>query len=120
MQEEFLPLKKNSEFRDIYNKGKSLSTKYLVLYYKNSINTNLNAKVGFVASKKVGKATIRNRYKRLIKEVFRVTNLKFTKKVDLIFLARPRIVEVDYNIIKRDIIYLVKRLNKILVEEVND
>ena len=117
MYKEFLPLKKNNDFRIIYNKGKSISTKNVVLYFKEVEN---QGRVGFVASKKVGKATIRNRYKRLMKEAFRVTNLKFSKEVDLIFLARPRIIESDFYIIKKDIIYLVKRLNKIFAENKND
>lgn len=117
MHNNFLPLKKNNDFRFIYNKGKSVSTKYLVLYFK---EVDTQGRVGFVASKKVGKAIVRNRYKRLIKEAFRVTNLNFKKDVDLIFLARPKIVEADFQLIKRDIIYLAKRLNKILTENQND
>lgn len=110
----FLPLKKNADFRSIYSKGKSVSTKNLVLYF---IETEAKGRVGFVASKKIGKATIRNRSKRVIKEAFKISPLRLSREVDLIFLARPKIVEADFDSIKRDITYLTKRANKVLMEK---
>ncbi len=107
----FLPLKKNNEFRSIYGFGKSVSTKIIVIYYKPAESIG---KVGFVVSKKVGKATIRNKYKRIMKEAFRNSTLKIDNSLDLIILARPAIVESDYSQIQRDIKYLTKRINKIL------
>jgi ribonuclease P protein component len=59
-------LKKNYQFRNVYNKGKSAANHYLVLYVlKNGKNIN---RLGISISKKVGKSVVRNHKARLIKE----------------------------------------------------
>ena len=68
-----LRLRKDSDFKNIYRKGKSLATKTLVFYFiKNDLGYT---RVGYSISKKVGKAVTRNRIRRLIKENL---NLLFT------------------------------------------
>jgi ribonuclease P protein component len=61
-------LKKNSQFRYIYRKGKSVSDKFLVLVMLRSNQM----RVGVSVSKKIGNAVTRNRIRRLIKENFRI------------------------------------------------
>ncbi|WP_350343676.1 ribonuclease P protein component [Proteinivorax tanatarense] len=106
----FLPLKKDGEFRKIYKLGKSKATKNIVVYYLKTDKTSF-PKVGFVASKKVGKAVTRNKYRRIMKEAFK--SIPDFTGYNLIILARPKIVESDYNAIHKDINFLLKR-HKIL------
>lgn len=114
----FLPLKKNKDFRIIYNKGKSLSTRNIVIYYMKSLDIG---QVGFVVSKKVGKAVIRNRCKRVIREAFNNSNLHIEPNLDIIILARPKVIEADYLSIKKDIQYLSKKIKKqLLVSDENN
>ena len=62
-------LRKNSEFSAVYNKGKSVGDRYVVLFYRpNGLPYN---RTGFLASKKVGNSVVRNRAKRLMKESYR-------------------------------------------------
>lgn len=82
-------LRKNFEFRAVYNRGKSFSNKYLVLYvFKNYKNAPDNYRVGVSVSKKVGKSVIRSRVKRLILESFRLNNEGLKNGCDLVFIAR--------------------------------
>src|SRR3712207_8208848 len=73
-------IRKNSEFRIVYKRGKSFSNKLLVLYVKRN-GTNFN-RLGISVSKKVGKSVIRSRVKRLIRESYRLnsSNLKTDRK----------------------------------------
>ena len=79
----FSRLKKDSDFKRVYNKGKSYGCKNLVLYYLP--NGTDEFRVGFSISKKVGKAVVRNRIRRYLKE-----SLKFYepqgKGLDIIFI----------------------------------
>lgn len=100
-------LKKNKDFRYVYKKGKSFATRYLVLYIKkNSLNEN---RVGYSISKKVGKATVRNKIKRRLKEIIRKID-KYKKGYDIIFIARNPIVNLHYQDLKKEVYKLLKKV----------
>jgi ribonuclease P protein component len=82
-------LRKNSDFSDIYKKGKSVGDRYIVLFYrKNGLSYN---RTGFLASKKVGNSVERNRARRLMKESYRSLAEKISTGYDLIIIARNTI-----------------------------
>lgn len=84
-------LKKAKEFRNIYQKGKSVADKYMVIYIKKN-DMNNYPRFGFSISKKVGKAVHRNRVRRLLKEITRKYQPVLLKDVDIVFIARSPIV----------------------------
>lgn len=100
-------LRKNSQFRAVYKKGSSFSNRYLVLYKKRN-GENIN-KLGISVSKKVGKAIIRNRVKRLIKESYRLNNSDLKQGYDLIFIARNPSKGKDYKTIEEAVKNLLKK-----------
>lgn len=62
-------LRKKTDFNSIYNRGKSVGDRFVVLFYKpNGLGYN---RTGFLASKKVGNSVKRNRARRLMKESYR-------------------------------------------------
>ena len=82
-------LRKNSDFSDIYKKGKSVGDKYVVLFYRmNRLGYN---RTGFLASKKVVNSVKRNRAKRLMKESYRNICDKLPIGYDFIIIARNTI-----------------------------
>jgi len=88
-------LRKNSDFRRVYNRGKSVASYCLVLYYyPNRENIDHN-RFGFSISKKLGKAVVRNKLKRRLREIMRLkTDLK--KGYDLVIIARRPAINLDY------------------------
>lgn len=82
-------LRKNSEFSAVYNKGKSVGDRYVVLFYRlNGLPYN---RTGFLASKKVGNSVVRNRAKRLMKESYRNIAGSLPEGYDFIIIARNTI-----------------------------
>lgn len=80
---------KNSEFSAVYNKGKSVGDRYVVLFYRlNGLPYN---RTGFLASKKVGNSVVRNRAKRLMKESYRNIEGSLPEGYDFIIIARNTI-----------------------------
>ncbi|MBK1971160.1 ribonuclease P protein component [Campylobacter sp. TTU-622] len=63
---EFSRLNQSEEFSLIYKKGKKWHCKGAIIFYLKSPEK----KVAFVASKKVGKAVVRNRSKRVLRALF--------------------------------------------------
>ena len=66
----FETLKKNSEFKSVYQAKHSYANKYIIMYIlQNGTDTN---RLGVSVSKKVGNSIVRHRLARLIREAFRL------------------------------------------------
>ena len=107
----FDTLKKDKEFRYVYKKGKSFANKNLVIYYIK--NNTKDLKIGISISKKVGKAVVRNRLRRLIKENLR--NMNYIKTgYTIIFLSKIGSEKIDYNQMKGSIKHILKKCDILL------
>ena len=83
-----VPINENRQFVRLYNTGRSQVGSFLVLYYKGN-GRNIN-RLGITVSKKIGKAVVRNRARRLIKESFRLHEHEIKKGYDIVIVARGR------------------------------
>ncbi|MCB2290629.1 ribonuclease P protein component [Clostridium sp. CS001] len=100
-------IRKNTEFRTVYRRGKSFSNASLVLYiYRNGKNIN---RCGISVSKKVGKSVIRSRVKRLISESYRLNNEGLKNGYDLVFIARNPSNSKNYKEIESALKNLLKK-----------
>ncbi|UMZ75186.1 ribonuclease P protein component [Natranaerofaba carboxydovora] len=100
-------LKNSKEFRDVLNNGKSYVTKNLVLYVKKN-EKNYN-RLGIIISKKVGKSVVRNRIRRLLKEVYRKDEIYLKSGFDLVFIVRHRAYNLDYKTACKEFNKLIKK-----------
>lgn len=101
-------LRKREDFNLVYKKGKLISVKILKLFVY-SKDESLQ-RCGFSISKKISKkAVIRNKIKRRLSHAFREEHLKLKDNIDLIFVAKPEIVEQDFKYIKKSVIILLQK-----------
>ena len=108
-------LKKNSEFQNVYQNGKSLANKYLVMYILgNSLEKN---RIGISVSKKVGNSVVRHRLTRLIKEIFRLNTDNLEKKLDIVIIVRVNAKGKTYKELESAFLHLTK-MHRILKEMV--
>ena len=107
-------IKKNRDFRFLYRKGKNAVTPVLAMYARK--NKNTENRIGITVSTKVGKAVVRNRVRRRIREAYRRNELRFATGVDIIVVARVRASEVAYSDIEKNLLKLAGSLG-ILSEE---
>ena len=86
-------LKLNHIFRRLYSTAGQANS-YLVLYARpNRSGCN---RVGITVSKKLGKAVVRNRVRRRLREVYRLNELRFAPGWDIVVVARSRCVGADF------------------------
>ena len=102
-------LKENYEFRRTYQKGVSAVSPVMVLYCrKNRLGRN---RLGLVSSTKLGHAVVRNRVRRRIREIFRLSQGKMKQGYDCIVVARTRAAHADYWELKRAFEKTCKKLD---------
>ncbi len=106
-------IKKNEEFRAIYQSGKSYANKYLVMYVKK--NESETGRLGISVSKKVGNSVVRHRITRLVRESYRLNESKFHSGWDMVVVARQSAKGRNYFEINSALLHLAK-LHKILCE----
>lgn len=95
-----ISLCKNYEFQRLYRRGKSSVKPTLVMYAAR--NKEERIRLGITAGKKIGGAVCRNRAKRRIRELFRITQDEFKLGVDICIVARGRILNAPYEKLVKD------------------
>jgi len=103
-------LRKRTDFSAIYNKGKSLGERYIVLFYRK--NDLPYSRTAFLASKKVGNAVERNRARRLMKESVRTSQVELPEGYDYIFIARNTIINRKCADVKKSIEAAIKKVKR--------
>ncbi|MEW6727473.1 MAG: ribonuclease P protein component [Bacillota bacterium] len=103
-----ITIKSNADFRRAYARGASRAGRSLVLY--RFANEKAFSRFGFVVSKKVGKAVVRNRLRRVLKEICRRNEGAFAPGCDYVVVARLRAADEDYGTLEEQLLSLVKGL----------
>ena len=99
-------LKKNQQFRAVYEKGISCANRYLVVYkLENGLKRN---HLGISVSKKVGNSVVRHRITRLIRECYRLNQHMFSSGLDIIVVSRVAAKGHNYYDIESALLHLAK------------
>ena len=87
-------LKLNHIFRRLYS-TQGFANGMLVLYARP--NRSTANRVGVTVGKKLGKAVVRNRVRRRLREVYRLNEYRFKPGYDIVVVARSRCVAASFD-----------------------
>lgn len=107
-------LLKSAEFDRVMKRRQSAGDGMIVLYA--APNENEHPRLGLIVSRKCGNAVVRNRWKRCLREAFRLELPNFPQNLDMVVLPR-RGAEPDVARLRRSLIGLAERLLKRLNSE---
>ena len=99
-------LKLNHIFRRLYHTS-GYADGLLVLYARK--NRSTENRVGITVSKKLGKAHVRNRTRRRIREVYRLNEEKFCPGWDIVVVARSKAVDAEFSQLTKSYLTLAKK-----------
>ena len=109
-------LKENYEFRRIYQKGASAAGGSMVVYCRK--NRLGRSRLGLTASVKIGNAVVRNRARRRLREVYRLSLPRLKPGYDLlrggwdlILVARGRTAAVSWRELNDTFLRLCRKLD---------
>ena len=107
-------LKKNYEFSNVFSKGTYYSGEAIEAFILNNFQNNNY--LGLAISSKIGHAFERNRIKRLLRENYRVIENKISSGLSIVFLLKKKanIDEVNFNLVKSDMEYILKKANVLI------
>jgi ribonuclease P protein component len=107
-------LRRPADFRRVYDRRRSVSDPWLIVYACENGLPYL--RLGLSVSRKVGRATHRNRLRRLYREAFRLTRHQMPGGLDLVLIPRrPEHPPLDE--LKRALPRLVKQAARKLGRE---
>lgn len=101
-------LRESEDFQKVFQKGKSVANRQFVVYLLPKEGEG-QLRIGISVSKKIGKAVVRNRVKRLIREAVRHMLPQLTWTGDLIIIARTPLAEMEYHELQSSLMHCFKK-----------
>jgi len=99
---------RSSDYRALYKTGCKIHSSHFVLFSRG--NALGHSRLGITASRKVGRSVVRNRVKRLFREIFRRSFDQIPKRYDMVVNAKSGCDKVSYESLRMEFLAAVKKL----------
>jgi len=100
-------LRRKADFKRVYEQGSVFQGRHVVLF---CLTAGVDGrKAGFVASRKVGGAVVRNRARRRIREAYRKLRTSLPEEAHAVFVARAGVTDVDWEELLAEVADLLKK-----------
>jgi ribonuclease P protein component len=88
-------LSRSRDFDAVYRQGRSVSTRFLVLYWFPRDIGDGDPRLGLAVPRATGGAVVRNRVKRQLREVWRELLPRIARGHDYVLISRPGLAEAS-------------------------
>lgn len=103
-------IRKRREYLETYRTGKKTFGRYVVVF--GQLNGDQNPRLGITATRRLGKANVRNLRKRWTREIFRENRVETGLDglgLDLIVNIKPDAATADYSSFREDLLQALRR-----------
>jgi len=107
-----------SDFNRVFKQGKRVSTPEWTLAYRvrpQAPGRSFAPRLGLSVSRKMGGAVQRNRFKRQMREIFRLNQAKLTQGLEIVVIPRKEASVWDYSELEQRFFGLCER-GKVLIK----
>ncbi|SHH16326.1 ribonuclease P protein component [Thermosyntropha lipolytica DSM 11003] len=102
-----LRINKSGDYKLVYEKGKKFSGRYIIVYIKeNNLGHN---RFGFVVSKKIGNAVVRNRIKRQLRAIINEEKNRIKGSFDIVIICRHNLEGYTFSLLHKDVMKIFKK-----------
>ena len=98
----------SADFRANRENGQRLAKGCLLANWQ-TLPPESPSRLGVVTSRRIGKATVRNQARRMMRECFRLHRQELLEPVDLVLVARQSIAGRGFRAVERDFLRLLKQ-----------
>jgi ribonuclease P protein component len=107
----YFPKKHRINFRKNLRIGRRIKVKGVEVVVVENKNIS-SSEPGVIISKKISNlAVVRNKYRRRLKEVFRL-DFRGLKNKEIIFLANEKILDLDFNRMRKELLIARKQITR--------
>lgn len=99
-------IKSKLEYTKIIKNCKYKKNNYFVIYY---CKTTKNNRYGISVPKKIGKAYLRNKIKRRLKNIIDHNEFNIQKPYDYVIIIRKRLIELNYQEMEKSFMSLITK-----------
>lgn len=104
-------LRTRKQFDRVFQQGRRRGRPLLVVFFlPRDEEEGSPARLGMAVSRKVGKAVVRNRVRRRLREIFRLHQHDFRAPGDVVVVARPSAATATYRELESDLLSALRRL----------
>ena len=103
-----LRLRNRADFSRVYRHGKSFANHQFVVYWFSKKEVE-RFRVGISVSKKVGNAVVRNRMRRLVKEIVRHHESEIAGGLDIVFIVRKGALSMEYSELEKSVLHVLRK-----------
>jgi ribonuclease P protein component, eubacterial len=92
----------------VFRSGSSAANRQFVVYWKRKPGQP-HFRLGVSASKKLGNAVVRNRMRRLVKEIVRLHGGRIAPECDLVVIVRKDATQMEFDELERSLKHVLKK-----------
>ena len=99
-------IRHRADFAHLKEQGQRLARGCLVLNWQ-ELSSGTTSRFAVITTRKLGKAVVRNRCRRLLRECFRLHQHALRVPVEMVLIARASMVGQSYGVVEHDYLRLL-------------